>query len=413
MTDGGTSAAQGPTARMRLRYQRGPPTTGAAVETGSLSELVVMTESYGDLGVETVHPDFTSMSDERNELLLRSPGAIGITLVFVLNTRTDMTTYVLSGDDESVLRTAVRELLNELVGDNDSSMMVDEFDDAEFSMQSVVDAAHTPPFLTDRRVVVARNVGRFNLADLSPLISFLENPLDSTDVVLVGGGGAISKKLLDAVKAGGGEVRSTSVAPRGKDRALWVRSRAAAKGVDLDDRVVARLVDWMGENSGALDGILDTIASSHNAKTRVRVEEVEPLLGEAGGVPPWDLTDAIDRGDAAKAISLLHRMVQGGGRHPLQVMAILHGHYARMSILDGSGANSQDSAAEVLGMKSGFPAKKALEGSQRLGTDGLRRAMGLLADADLDVRGRTGLDDVAVTEVLVARLARLSPSRPR
>ena len=413
MTDGGTSAAQGPTTRMRLRYQRGPPTTGAAVETGSLSELVVMTESYGDLGVETVHPDFTSMSGERNELLLRSPGAISITLVFVLNTRTDMTTYVLSGDDESVLRTAVRELLNELVGDNDSSMMVDEFDDAEFSMQSVVDAAHTPPFLTDRRVVVARNVGRFNLADLSPLLSFLENPLDSTDVVLVGGGGAIPKKLLDAVKAAGGEVRSTSVAPRGKDRALWVRSRAAAKGVDLDDRVVARLVDWLGENSGALDGILDTIASSHTAKTRVRVEEVEPLLGEAGGVPPWDLTDAIDRGDAAKAISLLHRMVHGGGRHPLQVMAILHGHYAKMSMLDGSGANSQDSAAEVLGMKSGFPAKKALEGSQRLGTDGLRRAMGLLADADLDVRGRTGLDDVAVTEVLVARLARLSPSRRR
>ena len=176
-----------------------------------------------------------------------------------------MTMYVLSGDDESVLRTVVRELLNELVGDSDSSMMVDEFDDAEYSMQSVADAAHTPPFLTDRRVVVARNVGRFNLADLSPLLSFLENPLDSTDVVLVGGGGAIPKKLLDAVKAAGGEVRSTSVAPRGKDRALWVRSRAAAKGVDLDDRVVARLVDWLGENSGALDGILDTIASSLTA----------------------------------------------------------------------------------------------------------------------------------------------------
>ena len=106
-------------------------------------------------------------------------------------------------------------------------------------------------------------------------------------------------------------------------------------------------------------------------------------------------------------------MVHGGGRHPLQVMAIMHGHFAKMSMLDGSGANSQDSAAEVLGMKSGFPAKKALEGSQRLGPDGLRRAMGLLADADLDVRGRTGLDDVAVTEVLVARLARLTPSRRR
>ena len=72
MTDGGTSAAHGPTTRMRLRYQRGPPATGAAVETGSLSELVVMTESYGDPGVETVNPDFIPMSDERNELLLRT-----------------------------------------------------------------------------------------------------------------------------------------------------------------------------------------------------------------------------------------------------------------------------------------------------------------------------------------------------
>ena len=119
---------------------------------------------------------------------LRSPWAISIAIAFVLDTCADMGIYLLSGDDESVLRTAVRELLNELVADNDSSMMVDEFDDAEFSMQSVVDAAHTPPFLTDRRVVVARNVGRFSLADLLPLLSFLENPLDSTDVVLVGGG---------------------------------------------------------------------------------------------------------------------------------------------------------------------------------------------------------------------------------
>ena len=331
----------------------------------------------------------------------------------MLDTMTEMTTYLLNGDDESVLRTAVRELLHQLVGDNDVSMMVDEFDDAEFTMQAVADAAHTPPFLTDRRVVVARNVGRFNTADIEPILAFLENPLDSVDLVLVGGGGAIPKKLTDAVKASGGEVRSTSVAPRGKDRALWVRSRAAAKGIDLDDRVVARLVDWLGESSGALDGVLDTIASSHTGKARVRLEEVEPLLGEAGGIPPWDLTDAIDRGDVSKALELLHRMVHGGSRHPLQVMAILHGHYSKMAKLDGSGANSQDAAAEVLGIKSGFPAKKALEGSQRLGTDGLRRAIGLLADADLDVRGRTGLDEVVVTEVLVARLARLAPTRRR
>ena len=39
-----------------------------------------------------------------------------------------MTTYLLTGDDESILRTAVVELVDRLVGDGDRSMMVYEFD---------------------------------------------------------------------------------------------------------------------------------------------------------------------------------------------------------------------------------------------------------------------------------------------
>ncbi|MGA1035519.1 MAG: DNA polymerase III subunit delta [Ilumatobacteraceae bacterium] len=321
-----------------------------------------------------------------------------------------MGTYLLTGDDESILRSAVVELVHELVGDADRSMMVDEFDDLEFALSDVVDAAQTPAFLTDRRIVVARGIGRFLAADAPPLVQYLADPMPTTELVLVGGGGAIPKAITDAVKSAGGEVKSTSVASRPKERAVWIRTRAAVKGVDLDDRAVARLADWLGESSGALDGILETVASSHVGRAKVKVEDIEPLLGEAGGVPPWDLTDAVDAGNSPRALSLLHRMIHGGGRHPLQVMAVLHGHYSKMAMLDGSGARDQDSAAAVLGIKSGFPAKKALDGSRRLGSDGLRRAIGLLASADLDLRGATGLDEVTVMEVLVARLSRLAPS---
>jgi DNA polymerase-3 subunit delta len=321
-----------------------------------------------------------------------------------------MGVFLLTGDDESILRSAVLELVHELVGDGDRSMMVDEFDDSEFTLADVADAAQTPAFLTDRRIVVARGIGRFVVADSPPLVGYLSDPLPTTHLVLVGGGGAVPKAIVDAAKAAGGEIRNTSVTSRPKERAVWVHARAAVKGVELDDRSVARLVDWLGENSGALDGVLETLASSHSGRAKVKVDELEPLLGEAGGVPPWDLTDAVDRGDTTRALNLLHRMVQGGGRHPLQVMAILHGHYSKMARLDGSGATDQDSAAAALGIKSGFPAKKALDGSRRLGRDGLRRAIGLLARADLDLRGATGMDEVAVMEVLIARLSRLGPT---
>lgn len=320
-----------------------------------------------------------------------------------------MGVHLLTGDDESMLRGAVIELVDSLVGSADRTMMVDEFDGPEFDLQQVTDAAQTAPFLTERRVVVARGIGRFTAADAASLIAYLADPLPSTDLVLVGGGGTVPKSLVDAVKAAGGEARSTSVAVRGRERIMWVRARAEAKGLSLDDRAVARLVDWLGEGSGALDGVLDTIAGVHTGRARVSADEIEPLLGDAGGVPPWDLTDAIDAGDTARALTLLHRMVHGGGRHPLQVMAILHQHVAKMARLDGSGATDQDSAATVLGIKSSFPAKKALDGARRLGTDDLRRAVGLLATADSDLRGGTGLDELSVMEVLVARLARLGP----
>ena len=111
-------------------------------------------------------------------------------------------------------------------------------------------------------------------------------------------------------------------------------------------------------------------------------------------------------GNLADAVTNVRRMVRGGGRHPLAVMATLNTHYSRMLRLDGSGIRDEKSAAELLGMKkSTYPARKALDQGRKLGTDRLVRAAGLLARADVDMRGRTAGPAEQVLEVLVARLA--------
>ena len=84
-----------------------------------------------------------------------------------------MSVHLLVGDDESILRAAVSELVHELVGSADRSLVVDEFDGDDVEIGSIVDAAQTPPFLTDRRVVLARDVGRFTSDQVAPLVSYL------------------------------------------------------------------------------------------------------------------------------------------------------------------------------------------------------------------------------------------------
>lgn len=322
-----------------------------------------------------------------------------------------MGVHLLTGDDESILRSKAHDLVHELIGDGDRSLMVDEFDSDEYELRVVVDAAQTMPFLTDKRVVVARGVGRFNTDDLTPLLGYLDNPLETTDLLLVAGGGRLAKQLTDAVKAGGGHVVNTSPPNRAKDRHAWIKAEAAEHGVRLEGAAAARIVDQLGEDVGRLQGVLSVLLSTYGEGTRVSAEDVEPFLGDAGGVPPWDFTDAIDSGDTSKALALMTRMIHGGERHPLQIMAILHSHYGKLARLDGADAHSESEAAQAMGIKPGFPAKKALGNYRRLGGGGVLRAIQLLAKADLDLRGDTDLEAETVMEVLVARLSRLGARR--
>lgn len=329
-----------------------------------------------------------------------------------------MAVHLLTGDEESILRSAVGSLVQQLVGDGDRTLMVDEFSGDEYTLGAVADAALTLPFLTDTRVVVARGVGipkpdgkaRFTADDLAPLIAYLSDPLDTTELVIEWGSARQAKALSEALKAAKASIVSTSPPSRARDRAAWVADEAVKAGVRLKSPAIDRLVTHLGENVSSLDGILRTLASTYGEGSTLGPEQVEPFLGDAGGVPPWDLTDAIDGGRTSTALDLLGRMLGAGERHPLQVMAILQGHYGKLATLDGLNLRSEADAAAALGIKPGFPAKKALDLSRRLGSTSVRKAIDLLAGADLDLRGGRDLDSNVIMEILVARLSRLARS---
>jgi DNA polymerase-3 subunit delta len=333
----------------------------------------------------------------------------------VTDVKLDAPVHLVKGDDEVLLRDAAREVVHALTGDLDPGLAVEDVgrerfawaDSGETTIVPLVDAAQTPPFLTDRRVVVGRDIELFTkAAQVAPLVAYLADPLPTTSLVLVWSGGRVPKSLIDAIKACKGVQVDTSP---GRKIAGWVDEQVAATGLRLDRAATDRLIGWLGDDPQRLVGLLGTLVGSFAPGSRLGAADIEPFLGEAGGVPPWDLTDALDRGDIPTALAKLHRMTAGGGRHALQIMATLQGHYGRMLMLDGAEVAGEKGAAQLLGIKgSTFPARKALTQSRKLGHDGVVRAIDLLAGADVDLRGGKAWPDTLVLEVLVARLARLA-----
>jgi DNA polymerase-3 subunit delta len=317
--------------------------------------------------------------------------------------------YLVRGDDPALVGPAVSELVRRLAGDDSTGLAVEDLSGDDVGLDAAVDAVQTPAFLSDRRVVVVRDVGRFRTDDLDSLLAYLDDPLPTSVLVLVGGGGQVAAKLLAAVKKAG-HVVDVTVPSGAKGRSGWLAAQLKQAPVKLDREAAGLLGDHLGEDLGRLATLLDALASAYGEAAVVSADELQPFLGEAGGVAPWALTDAIDAGDTEGALVALKRLTEAGDRHPLVILASLHRHYGAMLRLDGAGVHDENQAAALIG-SGPYPAKKAMNQAKRLGPAGVARAITLLSDADIDLRGGRAWPEPLILEVLIARLSRLGPRR--
>jgi DNA polymerase-3 subunit delta len=314
---------------------------------------------------------------------------------------------LVDGDDATLIAEAARQVVEDLVGPGNRELIVEDHRGEEVDLASVAENCATAPFLADRRVVIVRDAGRFSTEEVTPLLKYLEDPLATTVLVLAGGGGTVAPRLAAAAKRDG-RVITTRIAPR--ETHDWLRSRMRAARVRLDSDAEALIEAHLGQDINRLGAVLEILAAAYGDGAQLTAVDVEPYLGAAGSVAPWDLTDAIDAGRTEVALGSLHRLLEGGERHPLVVLAILHRHVQSLLRIDNPAIRGEGDAAEAMGIGKGrstYPAKKALGSARRWGSARIGEAIGLVADAELDLKGASGCPEDVVLDVLVARLCRL------
>lgn len=319
--------------------------------------------------------------------------------------------HLVRGADPALRSRAVSGLVDELVGERERAFTVDEHTvpgrtapEAGAVVDALVTALASPPFVTDRRVVVVHDADELSGEDAARLAEALRDRAEGVAVVVVVAG-RVPKALADALA--GAEAHEVD-APTAE--VLAAECRRA--GIHLSAAAARRVGAHLGDDAGRVGALVELLAAAYGPGADLDIGEVEPYLGEAGVVRPWELTDRIEAGDAAGALAVLHRLLHAVSSrqprpvHPLQVLGILHGRLRRLARCDDPAVAGPADAAKVLG-GSPFAARKAWEASRVLGADGIRRAYRWLAEADLDLKGRRAAGDDAVLAVLVVRLARL------
>lgn len=338
-------------------------------------------------------------------------------------------TYVVRGSDPTLRDRVVGDLVAELLGDDDRSLALEEItipgratageegeavggaEAREAAVAILLNAVGSPPFMTEHRVVVARDVGALTAGDVDGILRYLDDPLETTLLVFVAGGGTFPPALTKKLK----EVKAEERAPESEKTDKVLIGAAHEAGVLLTADAARLIGSHLGEDAGRVAALVDVLAAAFAPGMRLGVEEVRPYLGEAGAVPSYQLTNAIETGDPAAALETLHRLLtvtspqQPKPMHPLQVIGLLTGYYRRILRLDDPSLRTPADAVAALGGKvKEYPARKALDQARSLGNGGIRQAFDALFQADLDLKGARGIPEQAVVEVLVVRLSRLA-----
>jgi DNA polymerase-3 subunit delta len=193
-------------------------------------------------------------------------------------------------------------------------------------------------------------------------------------------------EVHEAVRRAGGQVVAQSTV-KPWELGGWAREQGARLGVSLDGAAAKALVAQVGERQQRLLRELEKLALSADASTEVRVEDIERLSAHSAEWRAYSLADALVGGDPREATLAYMRVREQGER--LSGLIYLMAQRLREALAIALRLSAGESAAEVKrGLR--MPARAAerfVADVARSDPDRLRRALGALADLELDSRG--------------------------
>lgn len=269
----------------------------------------------------------------------------------------------------------------------------------EVKVGNIVAEAQTLPFLAERRVIVVRNADRYFSSPgekdtvLAPLLSYIENPSESTLLVLLTSKMDKRRKAYKTCS----EHAVMVECPQLDDNELadWIRNEAKRLGKTVDPAAINEIISRAGYNLSDVHNALNLVANYlGQTKDRIREEDVITACADVAEESVWALTDAIAASDSDKALRTLHQLIDYGKNHD-DIMGIINW------LLESAYCAAPDTSLSV---KSQFVARKVMPLVNKLGLDKLKAAMQLCTDTHFQLRS-TGVDRDLALEMLVIKLA--------
>ena len=161
----------------------------------------------------------------------------------------------------------------------------------EVDGNGVVDLASSYPMMSDRRLVILKNVQKLSSSDKKRIRSYAEAPLESTTLIMTAG--KIDRRqsfYASLIK----HSRWVESKPLYENQAQeWVLGSMRERGVTISSGAAAFLVAQVGTSLWALHNEMEKILTFAWGKKDITEEDVVSVAGFSRKYNSWEMTDAV------------------------------------------------------------------------------------------------------------------------
>ncbi|MGY6647794.1 DNA polymerase III subunit delta [Wenyingzhuangia sp. IMCC45574] len=216
------------------------------------------------------------------------------------------------------------------------------------SIDEIVGQAKRFPMMAERTVLIVKEAQELSRT-IENLVSYVENPLESTVLVLCYKYKTLDKrkKLVKAVAKKGVLLESKKLYEN--QVGDWIFGVLKGKKYQIEPKAVHMLVEFLGTDLSKISNEIDKLTSVLSKETLITPKHIEENIGISKDYNVFELRKAIGKKDILKCNQIINYFAENPKSNPLvMTISLINSYFTQLLMYHGLKDKSKGSVAKTL-----------------------------------------------------------------
>jgi len=312
--------------------------------------------------------------------------------------------YLLSGEESYFIDRITDEIEENVLSETEKEFNQTILYGRDVDVPTIVSYAKRFPMMSNYQVIIVKEAQ--DIRDIEDLADYVENPLESTVLVI-----CYKYKKIDKRKQLAKRVQKKGVyfeSPRFYDNKVpeWIMSNLKAKGYTISPKASAMMAEFLGTSLSKIANEIGKLCINVPEGTEIKDIHIEENIGISKDYNVFELQKAIGSRDVVKANKIVNYFAANQKDNPMaKVVAILYMYFSKIMMYHQIKDRSRNNVASILSVSPFFVG----DYQTAAGNYNLRKLMqiiSLLREYDMKAKGvgSASPDDGALMKELIFKI---------